>query len=432
MKSRNVFRLLTVFFLLFSFAIIPCVFAQTQVLKSLEDDISYLVESIKPSLVTVQTKNIAPLPSRKNRVTKVLPSGPVFIGSGIVYDKEGHILTTVGVVGRREKFAVILPDGKEVEGKLVGVDPEYNLAVLKVKASGLIPAKLGDSDKLKSGSWLTIVGNSYGLPSAVALGVMNGKREDGFMQMSANVSPGNSGGPILNTRGEVVGLVSAKMTEPSYINSVEIFKSATGGVSVSPSQLDLPTSGVSLAIPVNDIKQKANYIIKYGTIKKGYLGVYLGDLDENQLKEYKLESGVIVNQVAQDTPADQAGLQDGDIIVLYNGKKVENSEQLSKLIKQTRPETQITLQILRDNAKKDIKVTMGEDTSRYANLYGSFDLEPDLFQNMDEAFDNPMWQEMQKGYRQRIEKANPKLEQSIHKLQQQLEELKQRLDKLEK
>jgi len=431
MKSRNAFGLLTVL-LLFSFVIIPCVFAQTQVLKSLEDDISYLVESIKPSLVTVQTKNIAPLTLRKSRAAKALPASPVFIGSGIVYDKEGHILTTTGVVGRRERFVVILPDGKELNGKLVGVDPEYNLAVLKVDASGLIPAKLGDSDKLKPGSWLTIVGNSYGLPSAVALGVMNGKREDGFIQMSANVSPGNSGGPILNTRGEVVGLVSSKVTEPSYIRSVEIFKSATGGVSVSPSQLDLPTSGVSLAIPANDIKQKADYIIKYGTIKRGYLGVYLSDLDEDQLKEYKLDGGVIINQVAQDTPADQAGLHDGDVIVMYDGKKVENSKQLSKLIKQTRPETQITLQISRNNAKKDIKVTTGEDASHYTNLYGSFDFEPNSFQNMDEAFSNPMWLKILKDYNRGIEKANPRLEESIQKLQQQLEKLKQRLDKLEK
>jgi S1-C subfamily serine protease len=211
-------------------------YAQRKVLSSLEDDITSLVESVKPSLVTIETATSAV----KGKRSKNIPS--TFVGSGIIYTSDGYILTSASVVGRMRSFKVTLPHNKWVRGKLVGTDEESNLAVLKVETIGLTPAKLGDSDKIKVGSWLTVVGNSYGLPNAVALGLVNGVREDGFIQMSANVSPGNSGGPVLDTHGRVIGLVSAKLSESSYISAMTFYsdKNNKRAIYVPPREIQIP------------------------------------------------------------------------------------------------------------------------------------------------------------------------------------------------
>ena len=281
--------------------------AQRKALSSLEDEITSLVESIKPSLVTIEAEVRALKGARK----KTVPSS--FVGSGIIYTSDGYILTTASVAGRMKTFKVTLPGQKSVKGTLVGVDEESNLAVLKVEASGLTPARLGDSDKIKVGSWLTLVGNSYGLPSAVALGLVNGLREDGFIQMSANVSPGNSGGPVLDTYGRVIGIVSAKLSEPSYISAMTFYTDEKGKATITiPSrEIEIPSSGISLALPANKFKVIAEQIIKHGTVKRGYLGIYPENLSEVLHKRYNRSTGVLVTEVVKGSPAEQAGLSDG-------------------------------------------------------------------------------------------------------------------------
>ncbi|HEX9916473.1 MAG TPA: trypsin-like peptidase domain-containing protein, partial [candidate division Zixibacteria bacterium] len=373
-------------------------------------------------------KRTTPLPPGSYKGTfrkeEIMGAAPILIGSGVIYDKDGHILTTTSVIGGMESFTVTLPDGKKVEGKLVGVDPEYNLAVLKIDAPGLVPAKLGYSDKLKVGSWLTIVGNSYGIPLAVALGITSGQRKDGFIQMSANVSPGNSGGPVLNTKGEVVGLVSAKITEPSYISSIEIFRSESEGFSISPGQLDLPTSGVSLAIPINEAKIRADEIIKNGSIKRGYLGVYITDLTEEQLRDHKIESGVMIDRVEEDSPAQEGGLSDGDIILSYDGKKVQDSGELSKMIKQTKPKIQVQLEALRDNKKKVIKVTLGESESRYAEGFG------ESYYEALNRFGQAMGK-LDREYNKGLKGSRADLQKKIDRLEKELQELREKLENTE-
>ncbi len=427
----------------FSFVIanIASVVTQAQVLKSLEEDIGILVESIKPSLVTVQTKRIMPLPPGSYKGTyrkeEIMGAAPVLIGSGIVYDKDGYILTTASVIGGKERFTVTLPDGREVEGRLVGTDPDYKLAVLKVDAKGLTPARLGNSDVLKAGSWLTIVGNSYGMPSAVALGLMNGKREDGFLQMSADVSPGNSGGPVLNTKGEVIGLVSAKVTERSFIGNIEImrFWEESRGVSISPGQLDLPTSGVSLAIPMNDeVKEKTRQIVKHGTIRRGYLGVYINNLNEKELKEREIESGVMVERVEKDSPADKAGLVDGDVIASYDDKKVESAEQLSRAIKKTPPQTQVNVGISRDGKMKNLKVTLGESESKNIDPFSIFLGQEGLeeYSPPAEKYRNRDWQGYIEGWGSGSNKYQQKLAEELKELQKRMGELEKKLKEIEK
>ncbi len=363
-KSLATLILVIILSLVFSY-IVNSAFAQEKVLQSLEKSIATLVESTKPSLVTIEGK-IQTVPDRLlSRYAKGKRlssySMPSFVGSGVIYSTEGHILTTTSVVQGMDQLIVVLPDGKRLKAKLVGTDDQSNIAVLKVEAADLTPAKLGDSDKVKSGSWVTVVGNSYGLPTAVSFGLVNGIREDGYIQMSVSVSPGNSGGPVLSTDGSVVGLVSARMAEPSYIEAMRLFSEANKERSVlviPPREIELPTSGVSLAIPINKAKATALDIIKYGTIERGYLGIYPEDA----------ENGVLVVEVLDNTPADKAGLNSGDIITEFKGERVKSQKQLRNLIATTRPDEKVRIMVLRDVQPKIVNAVMGRARPRFGQL----------------------------------------------------------------
>lgn len=342
-------------FLAFLFGGVRLSYAQHNVLSSLEDDITSLVESIKPSLVTIETESQLARGARQENIP------PTFVGSGIIYTSDGYILTTASVVGGRESFKVTLPNQKSVKGELIGTDEQLNLAVLKVDVTGLIPAKLGDSDKVKVGSWLTVVGNSYGLPNAVALGLVNGVREDGFIQMSANVSPGNSGGPVLDTYGRVIALVSAKLSEPSYISAIRIYEKAMDRAITIPSrEIEIPSSGVSLALPVNKVKATADQIIKYGSVKRGYLGIYPQDLNEKFPSEYKVREGALVSDVVEGSPAEKAGLLNGDLIIEFEGTRVKSSAHIRQLIENKSAGEKVKLKILRSSEPKELTAVLGE------------------------------------------------------------------------
>ena len=333
-------------------------FAQRRVLSSLEEDITSLVESVKPSLVTIETE-------ARTKRKKSAPS--TFVGSGIIYTSDGYILTSASMVGSRKIFKVTLPDQKSLKGKLVGTDPESNLAVLKVETAELIPAKLGDSDRIKVGSWLTVVGNSYGLPNAVALGLVNGVREDGFIQMSANVSPGNSGGPVLDTYGRVIGLVAAKLSEPSYIGALKVYSDLNNKkvITIPPRQIEIPSSGISLAVPANKAKLIADKIIKYGSVRRGYLGIYPEDLDRALSQRHNLRAGVLVSSVVEGSPAEQAGLEDADVIIEFGGTEVENAAHIRQLIKDKRAGDNVEFRIVRDGEVNKLSVVLGAAKPAY-------------------------------------------------------------------
>jgi len=360
MKFKYRVLLLWLIFCVFLFGGIKPAYAQHKVLSSLEEEITSLVESIKPSLVTIETESQFLAGEKKENIH------PTFVGSGIIYTSDGYILTTASVVGERQSFKVTLSNQKSLKGKLVGTDEQSNLAVLKVDATGLTPAKLGDSDKVKVGSWLTVVGNSYGLPNAVALGLVNGLREDGFIQMSANVSPGNSGGPVLDTYGKVIGLVSAKLSEPSVIGAIEIYEKALNRAITIPSrEIEIPSSGVSLALPVNKIKKVADQIIKYGSVERGYLGIYPEDLNPTLAQKYDLTAGVLVSQVVKGSPADQAGLLNGDLVIDFGGTEVKNSNHIRQLIESRRAGESVELKIIREGEKNKLTAILGKAKPAY-------------------------------------------------------------------
>ncbi|KPK77265.1 MAG: hypothetical protein AMJ89_02765 [candidate division Zixibacteria bacterium SM23_73] len=422
MKIKCLILAVVVTFLLFLWGYIGLAFAQQKVLSSLEDDITNLVESIKPSLVTIETESY----SRSLEKRKRLDIPDTFVGSGIVYTADGYILTTASVVGGMEIFKVTLPNGKAMKGKLIGTDDQSNVAVLKVEVKGLSPAKLGNSDKVRVGSWLTVVGNSFGLPNAVALGLVNGLREDGFIQMSANVSPGNSGGPVLDTYGEVIALVSAKLSEPSYMNAIEIYEDKSGKqvFTIPPRQIDLPSSGVSLALPVNRVKLIADDIIKHGSVERGYLGIYPEGLDEEILEEYNIDRGILVSEVVEESPAEDAGLLEDDIILEFGGKELKDVGELRYLILNTRPKEKVRIEILRDGKIRELTAVLGKAKPQYG-YFKDFPISqpPDVPMPTIEIPKVGKWSET-------TEEAYDQLKQELKRLNQEMERLSREMERL--
>lgn len=338
------------------------------VLESLEENITSLVESIKPSLVTIEAEIYA---EKRKRISSLTS----FVGSGVIYSSDGYILTTSSVVRGMQDFKIRLSnpkdpksDKKEYKARLVGTDFQTNLAILKIDAKGLRRAKFGNSDKIKEGSWVTVVGNSYGLPTAVSFGVVNGIREDKTIQMSVNVSPGNSGGPVLNTKGEVIGLVSAKLSETSYLGALRLYEEEGKRIfAIPPTQIEIPSSGISLAIPINLVREKADWVIKHRkSIEKGYLGIYLEDLDEETKEELRVKGGILIVGVVQGSPADKAGLKYEDIVIEFNQDKVKDSEQFRELIGNSQPDKIVKLKIIREGKKKNLTAKLGRSGSIYS------------------------------------------------------------------
>lgn len=270
------------------------------------------------------------------------------MGSGVIVSKDGYILTNNHVVDDADTINIRLFDGRTLPAKVIGTDPKTDIAVLKVDAKDLPVIKLGDSDKLQVGEWVLAIGSplSPNLEHTVTSGIVSAKGRsnvglaeyEDFIQTDAAINPGNSGGALINLDGELIGINTAIATR-------------TGGF-----------QGIGFAVPVNMAKSVMESIIKYGKVVRGWLGVYIQDVNENLAKAMKLKvkEGVLVADVSKDSPADKAGLKDGDVIIKLNGKKVKNSTQLRNDIASTRPGTKVKLTILRDGKEKEVTVELGK------------------------------------------------------------------------
>lgn len=415
--------------------IVNTAFAQERVLQSLEKSITALVESTKPSLVTVEGEiRTYPRGLLSYYFQGIKDSScftPSFVGSGVVYNPDGYILTTTSVVQGMDRLSVILPDGKKSQAKLVGTDDQSNIAVLKVDVTNLRPAKLGDSDRIRPGSWITVVGNSYGIPTAVSFGLVHGIREDGFIQMSVNVSPGSSGGPVLSSDGSVVGLVSARMAEPSYIEATRLFNQANklgSAFVIPPREIELPTSGISLAVPINMVKSTAADIIKYGTIHRGYLGIYPEDAGQ----------GVLIVEVVRNSPAEKAGLRSSDIIIEFKGENVKSEKQLRKSIADTRPQERIEITVLRNGQREILfaeigkaKPVFGQLAEKYLTLPRAV---PEVHIEIPETpelefyYEGQKYKDAQEAYQLEVKK----LKQEIKRMNQEMKKLSEELQKAKK
>ncbi|MBX7145414.1 MAG: DegQ family serine endoprotease [Oligoflexia bacterium] len=268
------------------------------------------------------------------------------LGTGVIIDDAGHILTNNHVVGEADDISVRLQDGRTFKAQVIGKDSRTDLAVIKIKATGLTPAKLGESDNLKIGEWVVAAGNPFGLDNTITAGIvsakgraiMGGNQYEDFIQTDAAINPGNSGGPLVNLDGEVVGINTA------------IF-SRSGGY-----------MGIGFAIPISMARNVMQSLIAKGKVVRGWLGVGIQNLSEDLAKSFKHSSteGALVGQVQEDGPAVKAGVKQGDIIVELNGEKIRNSNQLRNLVATLTPGTTANLKLIRDGKSQDVSVKIGE------------------------------------------------------------------------
>jgi serine protease Do len=273
------------------------------------------------------------------------------LGSGVIFSKDGYVITNNHVVQNADNITITLYDGTELEAELIGADPETDLAVVKIDpVPAMKYAEFGDSDLCRIGEWVIAIGAPRGLDWTVTAGIISAKNRtnigvlgptgyEDFIQTDASINPGNSGGPLINLKGKVIG-----------INSLIV--SASAG-----------SEGLGFAIPANMAKNISESIIKNGKVVRGYLGVQIQDITPDMAKSMKLDrglKGVIVADVFEGSPADEGGLQQGDIILSINDKKVATVAELRNLIAQTRPGQTVAVGILRDKKEMALKVRIGD------------------------------------------------------------------------
>ncbi len=272
-------------------------------------------------------------------------------GSGVIvrYNGESYILTNNHVIKGAEEIRVEMTDGRSFDAAVLGTDPKTDIAVLQPDIDDLPTLPLGNSDELRVGEWVLAIGNPFGLEHTVtsgivsALGRQNGLllRQEGyedFIQTDAAINPGNSGGALINLKGELVGINTAIV-------------SRSGGY-----------QGIGFAVPTNMVSHVMGNLIEYGEVRRGLLGVMIRDLDEDmaQAMGAKKGRGVLVDQVVEDGPADDANLEHGDIILEVDGEAMQSSAMLRNQISQTKPGTEVELLVLRDGKQRTVSVVLGQ------------------------------------------------------------------------
>lgn len=271
-------------------------------------------------------------------------------GSGFIINKDGYILTNNHVVEGADTITVILSDEREFKAKLIGADPQSDVALIQVNGTGNLPVlPLGNSDALEVGEWVIAIGNPFGLSSTVTAGVVSAigrssvgiNEYENFIQTDAAINPGNSGGPLINIDGEVVGINSALF-------------SRTGGY-----------MGIGFAIPINMVKTIEAQLKNEGKVTRGWLGVVIQNVDANLAKSFGLDNaeGILVSEVQSGSPAEKSGIQQGDVILQLNGAVLRDVADLRNRVALLTPESSASLEVIRDGRKKTIKVAIGERPS---------------------------------------------------------------------
>ncbi|OHC69739.1 MAG: protease Do [Rhodocyclales bacterium GWA2_65_20] len=282
------------------------------------------------------------------------------LGSGFIISADGHILTNAHVVQGADEVLVKLTDKREFKAKVLGADKRTDVALIKIEASNLPVAKLGDSVKLKVGEWVVAIGSPFGFESTVTAGIVSAKGRSlahenyvPFIQTDAAINPGNSGGPLFNLKGEVVG-----------INS-QIYSRSGGSM------------GVSFAIPIDLAMEVQGQLKAKGKVSRGRLGIGIQEVTKELAESFNLgkPQGALVASVEKGLAADKAGIEVGDIILKFDGKVVAESGDLPRMVGTTRPGSKVVIQIWRKGASRDLSATVGEipdeeGSSRSANRGG--------------------------------------------------------------
>lgn len=338
-------------------------------------DFTELVEQVGPSVVNIRTLEKAavrdpqssepdaemqeffrrffgvPMPApnapnapRQQRPNRGQPDEqPRGVGSGFILSADGFVMTNAHVVEGADQVLVTLPDKREFKARIVGLDKRTDVAVVKIEATGLPAVKIGDVNRLKVGEWVMAIGSPFGLDNTVTAGIVSAKQRDtgdylSFIQTDVAINPGNSGGPLINMRGEVVG-----------INS-QIY-SRSGGF-----------MGISFAIPIDEAVRVSEQLRATGKVQRGRLGVQIDQVTKEVAESLGLSKaqGALVRGVEQGSPAEKAGIEPGDIILKFDGKPIEKSSDLPRMVGNTKPGTRSTIQVWRRGNLKDMPISVGE------------------------------------------------------------------------
>lgn len=354
-------------------------------------DFSGLVETYGPAVVNISAKHVVKRQARRTQQLPIDPSDPFYqffkrfygqfqgfgdgdgtsqqqdevpsasLGSGFIISNDGYVLTNAHVVDGANVVTVKLTDKREYHAKVVGTDKQSDVAVLKINASNLPIVKIGDPQQSKVGQWVVAIGSPYGFENTVTSGIISAKGRSlpeenytPFIQTDVPVNPGNSGGPLFNLQGQVIG-----------INSM--IYSQTGGF-----------QGLSFAIPIDEAMRVKDELVKTGHVSRGRLGVAVQGVNQTLANSFGLQKpvGALVSSVDPGGPAAKAGVQAGDVILAVNGVPVGDSTDLPAQIARMKPGTKATLDVWRDKSKKQLAVTLGSLSDTTVAAKGGATAEP--------------------------------------------------------
>ena len=344
--------------ILFTFLLFNLVFVNTLRAKPIPDSFADLAERLMPSVVNISTTQT--IKTTANPFPFQFPPGSPFeemfkdfnqpterkassLGSGFIIDKNGTVVTNNHVIDKAEDIVVRVGE-KDYKAKIIGADSYADVAVLKIESNDEFkPVKFGDSDKARVGDWVVAIGNPFGLGGTVTSGIISARnrdinltRYDDFIQTDASINQGNSGGPLFNLNGDVVGVNTAILGQGGSI-------------------------GIGFSIPSNDASDVIDQLIKYGETKRGWLGVNIQEVTKEiaEVEALKNTEGALVLDVNEKGPADKAGLKAGDIILKFNGQKIDMMRKLPKLVSRTEVGKIVDLEIWRDKKIIIKKLTLG-------------------------------------------------------------------------
>jgi S1-C subfamily serine protease len=326
--------------------------ASTQALSPSDDTlldaysatVTAVAERVSPSVVNIEV--IQKVDNRRS-APSAHPSELRGNGSGFVFTPDGFILTNSHVVHRATRLGVTLSDGRSFAAQLIGEDPDTDLAVLRINAETLLPVALGDSKSIRVGQLVVAIGNPYGFQCTVTAGVVSalgrslrsqsGRLIDDVIQTDAALNPGNSGGPLVNSRGEVIGVNTAVI---------------------------LPAQGICFATAINTAKHVAGLLIRHGKIRRGHIGVAGQNVTLPRrhvlLHNLAVASGVLVISLVADSPAQRAGLREGDVIIGYRGQRVGSIDELHRLLTEDEVGARVDLTVLRSGEKLTLSIVPEE------------------------------------------------------------------------
>ena len=369
-KSLSIFSSIVICAMVSSFAL-----AEKNVLQLMEREFQAIVQSVKPAVVEVVASYTVP---KRQGEPGIFPLNPDTshsvaedsqetihiqnIGSGTLIDPDGYIVTTRAVVDGADQIEVVFGNGKRSSAELAGIDPLTDIAVLALKEGYSLQTKIGDSDQIRTGAWVITVGSSFGHAPTLSFGIVSGSETlpnlpYDAIKVNVAVNPGNSGGAVVNTSGEIIGIITAALAEPYFTP-----------LSHTPTMPKLPAgqlpaaralrsernvwmdNEIGFAIPIKTVKSVADQLIRDGKVRRGWLGV---EIVQDGL-------GVRINKVLEATPAQNAGLLAQDVIAEFKGVPIHTRWELQKLVANSNPNTPVTIKIRRGKKTLERHVILGE------------------------------------------------------------------------